>query len=228
MHKNILTVVGITILFLGLAIQPSLATIQLKEETDFKPKDYLFQTSIDIANNPEVKDLLEQYNHKIITSNYNYKGVFSKILFNNPRLFLDMLFTKPYINYDYLDKSYNRGIEIANIIGEDNFLEMIASIEVTNPELFNEFNNIIMNEKELSGRLATLKVMNKQYMSDLSWNFPIICGILILIFIYQALKIGFFWEIFFNNYYEMKPNIQGIFEILLLKAFILIGFSIGL
>jgi len=31
MHKNILTVVGITILFLGLAIQPSIATIHPKE-----------------------------------------------------------------------------------------------------------------------------------------------------------------------------------------------------
>jgi len=31
MHKNILTVVGITILFLGLAIQPSVATVQPKE-----------------------------------------------------------------------------------------------------------------------------------------------------------------------------------------------------
>ena len=32
MHKNILTVVGITILFLGLAIQPSIATVQPKEK----------------------------------------------------------------------------------------------------------------------------------------------------------------------------------------------------
>ena len=34
MHKNILTVVGITILFLGLAIQPSIATVQPEEKIE--------------------------------------------------------------------------------------------------------------------------------------------------------------------------------------------------
>ena len=65
MHKNILTVVGITILFLGVGIQPAIATVESKEDfIDVEPKDYLFQTIIDIANNPDVKDihsLLERY-----------------------------------------------------------------------------------------------------------------------------------------------------------------------
>ena len=36
MNKNILTVVGITILLLGLAVQPSIATVQPKEEIDIE------------------------------------------------------------------------------------------------------------------------------------------------------------------------------------------------
>jgi hypothetical protein len=36
MSKNILTVVGITLLFLGLAIQPSIATVQ-PEKIDVEP-----------------------------------------------------------------------------------------------------------------------------------------------------------------------------------------------
>ena len=128
--------------------------------------------------------------------------------------------------YDYLDKSYNKGIEITNIIGDDNVLEMIESIGVTDTEIFDKLNDIIMNDEELSDRLATLKEMNKEYVSDLSWDFPIICGILTLIFIYEGLKLGFFWHLLFN--YEMKPNTQGILAILLLKTFIIIGFSIGL
>jgi hypothetical protein len=64
MIKDILTVVGITILFLGVGIQPAIATVTPTKVVDFEPKDYLFQTIIDITNNPDVKDihsLLESY-----------------------------------------------------------------------------------------------------------------------------------------------------------------------
>ena len=37
MYKNFLIAIGITILFLGLAIQPSVATVQPKEEIDITP-----------------------------------------------------------------------------------------------------------------------------------------------------------------------------------------------
>ena len=55
--------VAVIILFLGLAIQPSVA-VQPETDIDIEPKDYLFQTIIDIANNPDVKDIhyfLESY-----------------------------------------------------------------------------------------------------------------------------------------------------------------------
>ena len=202
MHKNIPLVVGITILFLGLAIQPSVATVQPEKETDVEPKDYLFQIIINIANNPDVKNLLEQYNHNLFTSDYDYRNAFLQLLFKKPRLLFNVLFTKPSITYNYLDKSYNRGIEITNIIGEDNVLDMIASIEVTNPELFNEFNNIIMNDEELSGRLATLKEINKEYVSDLSWGFPIICNIVYNIFAYQFITMMILIQIYEDYYYN--------------------------
>ena len=64
MHKKLLIVVGITILFLGVTVQPAIATIKPEIEIDIEPKDNLFQTIIDIANIPDVKDirsLLKRY-----------------------------------------------------------------------------------------------------------------------------------------------------------------------
>ena len=47
MHKNIILVVGITILFLGLTIQPSIATVQPKEEIiDDNPITITFKNRI--------------------------------------------------------------------------------------------------------------------------------------------------------------------------------------
>ena len=115
MNKNILLVVGITILFLGLAIQPSVAIIQPEEEIDIEPKYYIFQTNIDIANNPDVKSLLENYNHNMINSDYDYKSIFTKLLFRNPRLLFNVLITRASITYNSPYKFQNKDIEITNI-----------------------------------------------------------------------------------------------------------------
>ena len=57
--------VAVIILFLGVGIQPSLA-VQPETEIDIEPKEYLFQTITDIANNPEVKNLLEQCKYDLL------------------------------------------------------------------------------------------------------------------------------------------------------------------
>lgn len=210
-------VVGVIILFIGIAVQPSIATIQPEEKINAEPKDYLFQTIIDIANNPDVKRLLEQNKHKAFTSDYDYKGVFSQLLFKKPKLLLDLLFTKPYITYDYLDKSYNKGIEITNILGENKALEMIESIRVAKQEDLDELNNIIINNEELSDRIATLKEMNIEINPTvpLQGNL-IICGILVLILIPPALTFMFFTlltAIFQNNptLFEILSSITSVF-----------------
>jgi len=182
MHKKILTVVGITILFLGIAVQPSIATVQQEEEIiDILPKDYLFQTIIEIANNPDVKSLLEQSNYDLFKVDID-RNVYRKLLLRNPRLFFNMLFTKPSINYEYLDKCYNRGIEITNILGEDKVFEMIESIEIIDTQLFDKINNIVMSNGELSGRFAILEEMNKELKPDMPFiGKLILCSILFIV-----------------------------------------------
>lgn len=189
-------VVGVVILFISIAVQPSIATIQPEKKINLEPKDYLFQTIINIANNPDVKSLLEQYNHEILTSDYDYKGVFSQLLFKKPRLLFSMLFTKPSITYDYLEKSYNKGIKITNILGEDKVFEVLESVEISNPKVFDELNNIILNDEELSSRIATLKEMNKEFdpVAPLEAN-PVVCGTLALILIPTLLIMAFYYAL---------------------------------
>ena len=210
MYKKILISFGITILFLGVGIQPAIATVEPKEDIkDVEPKDYLFQTIIDIANNPDVKELFEQYEYDLLKVD-KARSIYRKILFRNPRLFFNTLLTKPSITYDYLDKSYNKGIEITNIIGNDIVLEMIESIGVTDIEIFDKLNKIIMNDEELSDRISILKEINKELNPDDTsledFPYPIICSILMII----LLPVIFLW-LFLSLIYNVVNEIANIF-----------------
>ena len=211
-------VVGIIVLFLGVSIQPSLSA-EIPDKIEVEPKDYLFQTIIDIANKPKVKELLEQYNYDIIKSDLKGKSLFLKLLFKKPKLFFDIFFTKPSITHEYLDKCYNNGIEIVNIIGEDKVLEMRESIKFTNTEVLDKLDNIIKNDEELSGRIAALNEMNEEYESYLPWEFPIICTIVEILF----LPIGtlFLFSLMFVFWNFIKPIFPELIPVFALIALIL-------
>jgi len=86
------------------------------------------------------------------------------------------------MSIEYLDKCYNNGIEITNIIGEDEALDIRESIEVSDTEVFDEFNNIISKDEELTGRIAPLKDLNKDLKSDSPFqSYPIVCYIVVII-----------------------------------------------
>ena len=221
MNKNLLLAIGITILFLGIAVQPSIATVQPEQDIiDIEPKDYLFQTIIDIANNPEIKNLLKQNNHDLFTSDYDYKKIYSELLVRNPRLLFSMLFTKPSKTYNYLEKCYNDGIEITKIIGEHEVARILESIDISDIELFDEINNIITKNDVLSNRISLLKDLNYDLKSNKLWdNYPIICSILFAIMIYEIISgylLAFFLEII-----GVKPIISMFFTIIgIIKYFI--------
>ncbi len=207
-------VIGVIILFLGVAVQPSVATIQPEEEINAEPYDYLFQIIIDLVNNPDVKKLFEQYENDLLKVDID-RSVYRKILFRNPRLFRSLIFTKPSLTYEYLDKSYNYGIEITNILGEDKALEIIESIELTNPEVLDELKNIIINDENLSGRNAMLKEMNMEitHVTPLEDNL-VVCITLGLIVITCVIAGVFFLALaglLPENLYEIFLLVYGVF-----------------
>ncbi len=169
--------VAVIILFLVVGIQPGIA-VQPETYMDVEPKDYLFQTIIYIANDPDVKELFEQYKPEMFKFDID-RSVYRQILLRNPRLMFNTLFTKPSLSVEYLNKCYNNGIRITNILGEDKVIETIENFEFTDTKLFDELNSIISKDEELSKRLSTLTEMNNYIKTDL--DYPIICGILFLL-----------------------------------------------
>jgi hypothetical protein len=179
--------VTVILLFVGLAVQPSVAVQPEPEIIDVEPKDYLFQTIIDISNNPEVKELFEQYDNDLFNVDIE-RSVYRQLFLRNPRLFFYMLFTEPSISLEYLDKCYNSGLEITNILGEDKVLEIIENVEVTDAKLFDGINDIISKDEELLDRLVTIKEMNKGLNPNTSWDdYPLICLILAPLFAFLFL-----------------------------------------
>jgi hypothetical protein len=176
-------------LFVGMVFQPAFAVESnvsvdnIKIEEDIEPKDYLFETIIEIANNPEVKELFDEYNYDLFKVDID-RSFYRKLLIRNPRIMFNTLFTKPSLSVEYIDKCYNNGIEITDILGEDKTLEIIENVEITDTKLFDEINDIISKDEELSNRLVILNEMNKDIKSEASWeDNPVICFILMLIYI---------------------------------------------
>ena len=74
-------------------------------QTKQKPKDFLFETIIGIVNNPDIQNLLEEYEN-IIYFDYSGKYLFRQLLFRNPRLLFSLVFTQPEMTKQYLYKMY--------------------------------------------------------------------------------------------------------------------------
>lgn len=211
MKKEIL-ILGIIFLFIGVGIQPAFAVEPVKTPNiynqDIEPKEYLFQTIIDIANNPDVKDLLEQYEDDLLRVDID-KSLYREIFFRNPRLLFDMLFTKPSFTPEYLDSIYDKGCQITNIIREDKVYDITKSITIGNIDFFDNINDIIVNNEELYFRIITLENMNEEPKSNPTfWSFPIICALL-LILVIPLVILGFLFyksSMFFSELYEKYGN----------------------
>ena len=181
MKKDLLRktlVLGVIILFVGAGVQ-SVFAVDIPEKEEIEPKDYLFETIVAISNNPDVQDLLDEYKNNF-NFDLNNQYIFRQLFFKNPDLLCSMVFTKTKTTSQYIDKTYNQGIELINIFGEEKAYEMLDSIELTNPELLDDLNNIIINDEELSNRISTLEELNNE-TSD-------ICKILFILGIRDIVK----------------------------------------
>jgi hypothetical protein len=232
-------VMAIVFLFIGVGVYPAIAvtpkkTTNITQEKVFEqlvetdPKEYLFQTIIDIANNPDVNELLNQIEDQWKNGNcymswdFNSKSVFQKLLFNKPNLLYSILFTESSLTHQYLKSSYNRGCKVTNILGEENVIEIVESAEITNPEIYDELNNIIMNDEELYDKITMLAEMNEELDSNLPFkNYSRICKILLILFYVYLIRCGI--VSFFSRFFEGLPIISVIFDLLWFKNWVFAG-----
>jgi len=215
---------AVVVLFISVSFQPIIAenTISVDKESDYnnvdfeEAKEYLFQTIIDISNYPEVKEFLNEHKHDLITRNDNnldYKNAIQKISSQNPKLLKSILFIKPKMSFEYLEKNYNKGLEIVDILGEEESLRIEKSFNITNPELFIELKNIIADDKELSNKISVLEKMNNNIKSNLDFfDHPIICTILFISFIPGLIVLGFLLDLEILATFSNKPVLAKIFS----------------
>jgi hypothetical protein len=175
MNKDMLVkalVLGVICLFVGVGVQPAFA-VDIPEKEEIEPKDYLFETIVAIADNPDVQYLLEEYNQNIINFDYDGKYIIRQLLIRNPKLLFSMVLSKPEMTIQYLDKAYNQGVALVEIIGKEKIYEIFDSIEISNPDIFDNLYNVILNNKELSNRISTLIELND--------DIAVICAILLIV-----------------------------------------------
>jgi len=214
---------AVIVLFIGVSFQPIIAqkSTSDEEESDYnnvdfeQAKNYLFQTLIDISNNPDVKQFLNEHKHDLIprnNSNYDYKYDIQKIYSKNPKLLKSIFCTKPKMTIEYLEKNYNKGLEIADILGEEESSKIVDSVRITNIELFDDLKIIILNDDELSSRTTILREINNDSKSNIYFmDYQIICSILWILWLITYLfelpiliigeifdKLG--WWAFLNNH----------------------------
>lgn len=243
MNKTILLkkglVIGIVFLFIGVGVYPAIAvepiiSNNITQEEEFEQveeteaKEYLFQTIIDIANNPDANGLLNQIedgwknDNRYISWDFNCKSVFQKLLLSKPNILFSILFTETSITHEYLESSYNRGCKVANALGEENVIEIVESVEINNPEILDELYNLIINNEELYDRIITLSEMNEGSGINLPFsNLSVICKILLVLFSVYLIRCGIvdFFTIMFHD----NPIILVILDLLWFKNWIFAG-----
>jgi len=133
-------------------------------------KDYLYDTIRDISYNPKVRQFLKD----------NMLNLFS-IDFKQYIEYRQLLKQKSIDSFTSIDSLFNQDFEIMDALSYQTTLELIESVEITNPDNLEELYEIIMNEEELSHRIKTLNEMNSKHTLRLfDYDFPIICGILFI------------------------------------------------
>jgi hypothetical protein len=89
----------------------------------------------------------------------------------------------------------------------------MENVKVTDIGVYEKLNNIIIKDEELSGRLETLKEMNRELNTKpLDWEFPIICLMLVITIIpYEVVMLLTEW---FNKYFNFIPILNTLMSLI--------------
>lgn len=213
-------VIGILVILVGVGVYPAVADVSISQDSSSKyneldAKAYLFQTVIDTLNNPSVKRLLDESNDDFqndLIYNIDSRHKINGILFENFGLFVSMLFTKPSISQEYLDKVYENGVKLVNSIGTDEALDILESAQLSDQELLDDLDEIIKNDEMLSKQFLTLEEMNTFESDQSSWPFPLICTFLLINWLYLELFHVFLQT--FCTIFDFIPFVSSIYSLI--------------
>ena len=193
--------VGILLLLIGIAFQPVVSTNELIKE-GIKPNKYLFDTIKEIINNPKIKNIFSQINHKEIIYSNNFKNSLVRSLIKKPSLIATLFFTRPIITNNYLTTAHKKGINTINTLGEIKTNEIINLLKSSKSDVINDLTNIILNDEELYQNILKLETTNFETKPDDSFaTTPILCIVLTSITVFFVIG-----AIFFKDIAKMIPE----------------------
>jgi len=164
--------VGIILLFIGVAVAPTIhfntvnaSTNNIQEER-ITPKELLFQTILDVANNREIQKIVS-------TSEMQSKGYV----------------TPQVLTKNYLNSAYRIGLILTKILGVNRIHSLIQRYQITNSEVQKDISDVIERNPTLKMEMIQLSSVSCgcENENTTEWRFPIICNILFPIFIFAAL-----------------------------------------
>jgi hypothetical protein len=175
MRKNSVIEVSITVLcFIILSLFTNVVGYQMVQSSnketmsnEVDPKELLFQTILDIANNKDIK--------KIILHSEMRQSVFF-----NPGLRFT-IFTQNVLTKKELNSAYHIGLVFSRNLDASTMHLILERYQVNHQEKQKEITKIIEKDVTLNRDIAQLSNSNCDCENDdkTSWSFPILCLLLV-------------------------------------------------
>jgi len=152
--------------------------------TEINEKDLLFQTIVDIANNKEIQRII-------------LKPQINKAGFLNPDVKFSVL-TSQVLTKHQLRQMYFIGLMLSKIISKSRMQSMVHKYQLGNQEMQKELSAVIEKDATLNEEMTQLSRLKCDCGNeDTSWNFPILCTLLLAI-IWYIIIIQLFAEFIFH------------------------------
>jgi hypothetical protein len=136
----------------------------MNDEVD--QKELLFQTILDIANNKEIQKV-------ILNSELKQSGFF------NPGIKISV-FTPHVLTKKFLNTAYNMGVLLSKAFSPSRMHSMLERYQMNHEGVQKEITTVIKNDATLNGEITQLSSLKCNCGNDnISWNFPVLCTLLI-------------------------------------------------
>jgi hypothetical protein len=162
--------VGIILLFIGVAIAPTININTVKASNQsvinerINQRELLFQTIVDIANNKEIQ--------RIILKSQISRGIFPTSEF-------------PVVTKNQLKMMYFLGMILSKVISKSRIQSMIGKYQFNNQEMQKEISAVIDKDSTINAEITQLKgsECDCENEKEINWAFPVLCSILFFIFL---------------------------------------------
>lgn len=169
---SIISVIVVTLASLSNVVgcQTVQSTNQIKINNEVNQNELLFQTIADLANNKEIQQI-------ILKSQLNRRGLFSP---NEKFLTLNT----PVVTKNQIKHLYFIGLLLTKVISKPKMQSIREQNQFSNEEMQKEITSVIQKNATLNWETAQLS--NSKCDCDTeqtsSWHFPVLCGILLILF----------------------------------------------